>query len=581
MAAGTTLCLADGNYTHLELNFGGAGTAENPITVAAENPGQVTVGGKVGVRMSGSYVVLQGFIFKDGESASSDFLQTRGNNAAPCNHCRITEIAIINLDQGRDLSGRWINIYGQHNRIDHSWFSGKTTRGALLVVDRYVASGDDPLQAEIDYTQIDHNYFGNRPPINGKAYAGGGDNEYEGIRIGTSDSHMADSFSVVEHNYFERIEGEAEVISNKSGGNRIEHNTVRDSYGSITTRHGANAIIANNFILGDDHPYAGGIRIVDDGHQVINNYIQGARFQDTSHHGGIVLMGSDGSTTNGYQQLTNVLVAHNTIVDSVNSLNVDGGGKPTNPNTVYLINNIIVSAIGPVITQAAGGMPASSEIVGNLFHGQAFSDSASLTSVPGISFIDTALTRDSLGIWRPGDKSPDLTATSGYFSGAFDTPVADMDGTVRTAETQSGADHISDDAPTRGLLNYYDVGPISYRPPVTAPHVKKVHIANHDFDYGTDGWDISNAVLTENEAEVFSRGRSIKFTSAGGEVAQTVTLEPNTHYTLSAFVKGPGILVAEVDGEQFVGRENTSSKYRFTRVSFNSGDVTSAKIYGV
>ncbi len=83
-------------------------------------------------------------------------------------------------------------------------------------------------------------------------------------------------------------------------------------------------------------------------------------------------MGSDGSTTNGYQQLTNVYVANNTIVDSVNSLNVDGGGKPTNPNTVYLLNNIIADAIGPVITQADDGLPATSTIEGNIFFGQAF-----------------------------------------------------------------------------------------------------------------------------------------------------------------------------------------------------------------
>lgn len=254
MAPGTTLCLADGEYTDLELSFGGQGTAEQPITVAAENPGQVVIRGEIKVQMGGSYAVLQGFIFKDGESASSNMISTRLGSGDLCSHCRITEVSIIDMDEGRDSSTKWIYDYGQYTRIDHNWFAGKTTRGALLVVDRWIDDSTDPADTQIDYAKIDHNYFGDRAPADGKAYASSSDNEYEAVRIGLSTTHSADSYSVVAHNYFERIDGEAEVISNKAGHNSIVHNTIRDSYGSITTRHGANTTIANNFIIGDGHP---------------------------------------------------------------------------------------------------------------------------------------------------------------------------------------------------------------------------------------------------------------------------------------------------------------------------------------
>jgi len=296
MTPGETICLASGLYNNLDLKFGGTGTATQAITIAAAVPGTVTIGGEVSVAMTGEYVTLQGFIFKDG-SVNNTVIQTRANGNTPCNNCRITENSIIDMDAGNTGNTKWVLIYGANNRIDHNWFSGKTTRGALLVIDRFVPDGvivDNTF--EIDRAQIDHNYFGDRPPTDGKAYADNSDNEFEAIRIGTSDSHTGDSFSIVEHNYFERIDAEAEVISNKSGNNTIRHNTIRDSRGSIVTRHGEFATISNNFILGDDNPFSGGIRIVDANHTVSNNYIQGARFLSTNWNGGIVLTSSDGST---------------------------------------------------------------------------------------------------------------------------------------------------------------------------------------------------------------------------------------------------------------------------------------------
>ena len=252
LAAGTTLCLADGEYENdFDLAFGVIGTEQLPITVAAANPGAVIIkNSEVSVSMSGEYVVLQGFIFRDGE-IDNNIIVTRGNNNIPCNYCRITEVSVIDMDDGLNNANdttKWVEIYGSHNRVDHSWFSGKTSRGALLIVDRYIDSNVtfDPDTYEKDYAQIDHNYFGERPPIEGKAYASSSDNEYEGIRIGLSTTHSGDSFSVVEHNYFERIQGEAEVISNKASNNTIRHNTIRESYGSIVTRHGHNATIENN-----------------------------------------------------------------------------------------------------------------------------------------------------------------------------------------------------------------------------------------------------------------------------------------------------------------------------------------------
>ena len=177
MSAGTTVCLANGTYNDVELSIGGNGTENSPITVAAQNPGSVFFEGEAQVRMSGSYVVFQGVTFRNGNSSSSDLFQTRGSGDLPCDNCRITEVTVTDWDQEFEDSNRWFLVYGQNNRIDHSWFSGKINRGALLTVDRGI---DDP-----DFATIDHNYFGDRPPVNGKEFPDTSDNEFEAVRVGT------------------------------------------------------------------------------------------------------------------------------------------------------------------------------------------------------------------------------------------------------------------------------------------------------------------------------------------------------------------------------------------------------------
>ena len=64
---GKVLCLKDGTYTGsdsmISIPDGFAGTAENPITIRAINPGKVTIDGQDSLRpinTKGSYGVIQG-----------------------------------------------------------------------------------------------------------------------------------------------------------------------------------------------------------------------------------------------------------------------------------------------------------------------------------------------------------------------------------------------------------------------------------------------------------------------------------------------------------------------------------------
>lgn len=584
LTAGTTLCLADGDYSNdFDIEFGGVGTADAKITIAAENPGQAIISNsEVNIVMSGEHVVLQGFVFKNG-SVDFNIIKTFGNSV-PCNYCRITENTIVDMDDGvnsTDDSKKWFEIYGSYTRFDHNWVSGKTSRGALLIVDRFSSDWSDSIAAsfEVDYTQIDYNYIGDRPPIEGKGYAESSDNEYEGIRIGLSTSHSGDSFSVVENNYFERIQGEAEVVSNKATNNTIRNNTIRDSYGSIVTRHGNTATISNNFIFGDDHPFSGGIRLVDDSHTVTNNYIEGARYLDTNWNGGIVLTTGEGAgdADNGYQNISNVLVANNTIVDSVNSLNVYGGRENTNPDTVYFVNNIIADPIGPVIKNA-DEMPTNSLFEGNYVGTGVLLDNDEDATLAGMNSIDALLEKGTDGLYRPTANSPSLTASNDPAIASFTLPTIDMDGQTRSSVTTSGADEILTSATALSPLTSADVGPKTYTATPGKIHVEMVNITNHDFDTGDlTGWTSTGAEIETDVEEIFSRGATLKLDSNASSVSQTVDVTANTNYTFSSFVKGTAKLSVVVDGVTYY-TDLDSSSYKFTAVTFNSGNATSAVI---
>ena len=139
----------------------------------------------------------------------------------------------------------WVNLYGKHNRLDNSYFAGKSNRGVTISVQ---LNDGDSLE---NHHRIDHTYFGPRPAL--------GSNGGETIRIGNSWSSLSDSLTVVEKNVFDRCDGEVEIVSNKSGGNVFRRNLFYESRGTLTLRHGNNNLVEDNVFLGNRVPHTGGI----------------------------------------------------------------------------------------------------------------------------------------------------------------------------------------------------------------------------------------------------------------------------------------------------------------------------------
>lgn len=301
LKAGDTIKLANGTWQNFEILFVGQGTQEKPITLTAETKGKVVLSGNSNLRLSGQHLIVSGLVFKDGFTPSSEVISFRKNKKELAFHSRVTEVVIDNYSNpDRFESDYWVGIYGQYNRFDHNHLVGKRNKGVTVAVRLTTEASQE------NHHRIDHNYFGPRPIF--------GSNGGETLRIGTSHHSLTNSFTTVENNYFDRCNGEVEIVSVKSGKNNIVNNTFFESRGTLTLRHGNGNLIENNVFFGNGVDHTGGIRIINRDQTVRNNYLEGLtgyRFGS----GLTIMNGVPNSSINRYHQVVNAQIENNTLIN--------------------------------------------------------------------------------------------------------------------------------------------------------------------------------------------------------------------------------------------------------------------------
>ncbi len=327
--AGDNIVLANGTWNNFEILFKGEGTKQKPITLKAQTKGKVFLTGQSNLRLSGEYLAVSGLVFKDGYTPSSEVISFRANKKELAFHSRVTEVVIDNYSNpDRFESDYWVGIYGKYNRFDHNHLVGKRNKGVTVAV-RLTTK-----ESQQNHHRIDHNYFGPRPMF--------GSNGGETLRIGTSHHSLTDSLTVVEHNYFDRCNGEVEIISIKSGKNRIANNTFYESRGTLTLRHGNGNIVENNVFLGNGVDHTGGIRVINRDQIIRNNYLEGLtgyRFGS----GLTIMNGVPNSPINRYHQVVNAQIENNTLinVDHVHFAAGSDAERSAAPINSQVKNNII------------------------------------------------------------------------------------------------------------------------------------------------------------------------------------------------------------------------------------------------
>jgi len=236
LVAGDSVVLANGIWQDFEIVFQGQGREDAPITLSSETKGKVILTGQSNLRLAGNYLQVSGLVFKDGYTPSSAVIEYRVNKAQLAFHSRVTQTVIDNYNNpDKRESDYWVALYGQHNRFDHNHLVGKRNKGVTVAVRL------NSEQSQQNHHRIDHNYFGYRPTF--------GSNGGETLRIGTSHYSLTDSYTVVENNYFDRTNGEVEIISIKSGKNIVRGNVFFEAQGTLTMRHGNDNLIEENVFL--------------------------------------------------------------------------------------------------------------------------------------------------------------------------------------------------------------------------------------------------------------------------------------------------------------------------------------------
>lgn len=301
LVAGDTVTLKNGTWNDFELLFQGQGTEDAPITLKPETKGQVILSGQSNLRLAGKYLTITGLVFKDGYTPSSSVIEFRKNKQYLAFNSRVTEVVIDNYSNpDKRESDYWVALYGQHNRLDHNHLVGKRNKGVTVAVRL------NSKRSQQNFHRIDHNYFGYRPTF--------GSNGGETLRIGTSHYSLTDSLTLVENNYFEKTNGEVEIISVKSGKNTLRGNVFFEAQGTLTMRHGNGNIIEENIFFGNGVAHTGGIRVINKDHIIRNNYLEGLtgyRFGS----GFTVMNGVPNSSINRYHQVENAKIENNTFIN--------------------------------------------------------------------------------------------------------------------------------------------------------------------------------------------------------------------------------------------------------------------------
>ena len=431
--AGTTIVLANGVWTDAQIKFYGHGNENSPIKLTVETPGEVTLEGQSYIHLGGEYLIVDGLYFKNGYSPEGGVIRFQIGKDSTAFHSQVTQSVIENFSRlNRWENDRWIEMYGQHNKFDHNYITGKSNDGATLMV---YHKGNQHTNS---YHQIEYNHFGPRPRKGGP--------RGETMRLGGSETSMTPGKVRVANNFFDRCNGEVEIISDKTNFNNFINNIFYKCEGSLVMRHSDYTTVDGNMFIGDDDSdFYGGIRVINTGHWITNNYfykIRGAEFRSPL----AVMNGIPKSSLNRYKQVTDVVVAYNTWVDCSSPFQIGVGQNKASkdvlpkseirsapPIRTVLANNIIYNTqVDPAI------VVNHDDISGIQFENNALFNAGDATDHNGI-FSHVSIEMNPINEWLlvPSSNNPKLE--NAYDGFGFNRIEKDLLGNNRAAKNRIGA----------------------------------------------------------------------------------------------------------------------------------------------
>lgn len=451
--AGDTIVMQNGIWRNQVLSFKGNGSAKQPIVLMAQEGGRVVMTGSSKVSFSGSYIEVKGLKFEGVYTGNDAVVSFRTSSSEVAVNCRMTDCAIVGYNVAdSSIDTKWVSLYGKNNQVDHCFFENKTNSGTLLVVWLKEAAG------AVGH-RICNNFFGYR-----KANVDAQGKELNGqeiMRIGDSSTSMEYARCWVADNYFERCDGEIEIISNKSCGNIYTNNTFYECSGMLTLRHGNDCMVQGNYFFGNGKKDSGGVRIIGQGHLVYNNYMQELTGRD--YRAAIcIVRGKPNSALNEYYQVKNAQVMFNTIVNCAVGLVVNYNSDPAictlPPIGTRVEHNHIYNSEGSntnVYLYNKGDATLDVTYKNNLMNqGKYYNFSYAAHQIIIGKDAKMALNNEQIRFWEPTLNSALLQ----YKTADLPTLTTDLRGRIRGEERLVGASEIEGD-PTVAMATALNTSP--------------------------------------------------------------------------------------------------------------------------
>lgn len=415
-APGDVITVANGVYTTTgTITIRNNGTSSQPITITAQKTGGVEIKGAGGfiIESPSSYIVIQGFIFTH---ASEKAVMNAGTR-----FCRWTR----NVFQTNG-EGNYLTIGGSDHQVDYNTFQHKNALGKFIGV-----RGDGNQIAERLW--IHHNYFLDFLPQKG--------NGAEALQFGLSGYSLSSSHSVLEYNLFEQCAGENELISVKASFVTVRYNTIRDCKAQFTLRHGNHCEVYGNYFTRTP-----GLRIFGDDHIIHSNYFENCKPAINISNGGAEV--ADGADLRSHDRPDRVLIVFNTLVN--NEENITRTERPNGLGSTFI-------TIAYNIIQGGGeAVSIKGPYTNPIWKGNIIFNTKGAGQLPDSAYTqaDPMLAKDATGSFHLQKGSPAIGAAKSDYRGI----TLDMDGQLRKAPLDAGADQVSSGPVKARLLFPKDVG---------------------------------------------------------------------------------------------------------------------------
>ncbi len=455
---GDTVTVTNGSYNWGQINFtNNNGTATSAwIVLMAQTFNGVQFTGSTYIQFAGKRILITGFKFINGNTGATDVIQFRNASSVAATYCRLSNITIDSYNSDStgsvagtspDIDNKWVSLYGTNNRVDHCTFINKANAGATVVV--WYDNNTYPQKSTTTLHTIDSNYF------KGRGYQGA--NGGESIRVGTSTTSRSNGYNTIAYNLFEGCtQVEPEIVSNKSNFNTYKYNTFKNCFGGMTMRHGRYCSIYGNFFIVDDATATKsyGVRLIDKGHKVFNNYFEGLlgnKNSLTALRCPIIMYNglsattdtTDASKASGYFPADSSMIAFNTIVNCSGGAGIvlgftDGGSNTFQPLGITIANNIVRMTTG----QAAYNNPSNTLLTytaeGNVYNAP---NGVGLTSSTGFTNTTLSFGARTNGILTPPSLVQDAATNTANYTSLLNG--LDVQAQTRSAIYDIGCDEIN------------------------------------------------------------------------------------------------------------------------------------------